>query len=539
MEKRYISESRYKKGVSRKRRDSSTVKSNLKTNVVKKSTVTKVKPKKKIIKKRIKKEPNSKLNIITCVILLILIGIISRALLKGENEPFIPISFGSSENEENIKVGIVTTDNLLDENINNVIIAELNKYSKDMLLVVNSDYTIEYKCISKIEKVSNKEYILYKNEDSEITLDGIKKKIESYRSNKESVYYSKVENIKSVTVIDEQRLKIELKKADIYFVYNLDLPMDTTYNTNYIKSSNSTSSKLVYNRHEDANEELPKSITVSKYKDMYAACNAYKSQKIDIFVTNAENVQNILGKYEYNIKTYRNGESVFLIGNYESKLYSRPEVRQAIAYGIDRDSIIKDVLKQKGDKIDLPYIYDEVKYKYDVYAAENLLLTNEYKKSNKVYSKIENGVKINLNLDLLVNKNDEIKVSIAKKIKNNLTSIGISVNIEKLSESKLKKRIKNNDYDLVLATVNLNINPDISFIQNDLFMTEKITTAKANVEKTDIANLQNNIKLLQNAMSDDISVVGIYSDVSYLIYSKDIIGIDNTNYMNIFESLFR
>ena len=71
----------------------------------------------------------------------------------------------------------------------------------------------------------------------------------------------------------------------------------------------------------------------------------------------------------------------------------------------------------------MPYIYDSIKYKYDVYAAENLLLTSGYKKINKVYSKIENREKITLALDLLVNKADAKKVSVANIIKNNLDSL--------------------------------------------------------------------------------------------------------------------
>ena len=294
---------------------------------------------------------------------------------------------------------------------------------------------------------------------------------------------------------------------------------------------------MVFIRQEDANKELPAKIIVTKYKDMYAAVEAYKDQEINMFVTNAENVQNILGKYEYNIKAYRNGKTVFLFGNPESKLYSKEEVRKVIAYSIDRDSIINDVLKSKGDKIDLPYIYDNVKYKYYVYAAENLLLTNEYKKSNKVYSKTENGLKMTLELDLLVNKDDETKVSIANKIKNNLSAIGIKVNVEKLTESNMESRIKKGTYDLILASVDLNNTPDISFVSSNLFITDNVKQAIENINNSSIQDLNKNITELRTTLSEDVSAIGIYSDVSYLVYSKDIIGIDEISYMNLFEGI--
>lgn len=537
MEKRYINEARYKKGTTRKRRDASTVKSNLQSKSVPK-TVVKKEPKKKVRKTKKKNRANKGINIIICAMLLIIIAIISRAILKEEGEPFIPLPFATTSNDEVIKIGVITTESLLTKNTNNVVLNEIYKYSKDMLLEINEDYSITYRSISSVNKVSNTEYVLTKSEASKVTVQDIKGAIDNYRTDNTSVYYNKLNNIDSVTIIDNSTLNIKLKTDAPYFIYNLDIALDTSKGfTNYVQSSSSEDSKLVFNRHENADKELPQQIIVTKYKDVYAATEAYKKQEIDVFVTNADNVQTLLGSYEYNITTFRNGQSVFLFGNAKSDVYSKQEVRQVVAYSIDRDGIIQEILNSKGVKIDLPYIYDDVKYKYDIYAAENLLLTNGYKKTNKVYVKTEKGVKTTLELNLIVNKNDELKVNIANKIKNNLSAIGIKINVEKLTEAKLETRIKKGDYDLLLASVNLNNSPDISFIKDKLFMTQTITQALENTQNSTIQDLNKNIISLQNELSEQVSAIGIYSDVSYLIYSKDIIGIDNVSYMNLFSNI--
>lgn len=539
MEKKYISEARYKKSTTRKRRDSKTVKSNIKSkNEIK--VVQKKQPEKKIVKRKIRKKTrdNKPNNIVVCIILIVIIAIISRAIFKDKNEPFIPLPFMNRANEEVIKIGVITTDSLLDNNTGNVVINELNKYSTDMILKVGSNYNIEYECISSVNKISNTEYELIKSEESNVTIVEIKNAIDSYRANEKNIYYTKLQNIQSVTIVNPNKLNIKLKVSDPYFIYNLEISLGTTKDvSNYTKDVNSTSNKLILNRHKNADKHLPLKIIVTKYKDVYAAAQAYKEQEINIFVTNAENVQTILGKYEYNINTYRNGQSIFLIGNPKSDICSTKEVRQAIAYSIDRDGIIKDVFKDKGLKIDLPYIYDIVKYKYDIYAAENLLLTKGYTKSNKVYSKFVNGIKTPLELDLLVNKNDEIKVSIANSIKNNLEAIGIKVNIEKVTDAKLKTRIKNEEYDLILANVNLNNNPNISFIHDKLYVNEDINNKIINIQNSNTKDLNANILDLKVVMSENISTIGIYSDVSYLIYSKSIVGIENISYMNLFKSI--
>ena len=545
MEKKYLNESRYKKASVRKRRSSSTVRNNLeiKSKTNKLSEIKQIKSKtikEKNNKVKRKKQENKIVNIINFVILLIIIAIISRAILKDESSPFIPIPFFEESNEQVITIGVITKDSLIDSNSKNLLLNELNKYYKDMLLEINEDYSITYKCISNIKKISDKEYILTKNADSNVTVNQIKQDLDTYKSNKASVYYNKLKNIDTIQEIDENNLNIKLKKDSQFFVYSLDICLSSTKDiTNYVKQEESNENNLILVRHKNANKNLPYKVVVTKYKDMYSAVQAYKNKEINMFVTNAENVANILGKYEYNLKSYRNGETVFLFTNPKSSILAKDEVRKTIAYSIDRDSIIKDILKSKGDKIDLPYIYDDVKYKYDVYAAENLLLTTGYKKSNKVYSKTENGKKIVLELDLIVNKQDEIKVAIANRIKNNLSALGIKVNIEKLSKEKMEQRINKGNYDMVVASVNLNNVPDISFLNNNMYITQAANQAQDKIEALDIQQIGKGVNEFKDALSESVATIGIYSDVSYLIYSKEIIGIDNISYMNLLKGILK
>lgn len=555
MEKKYIGEARYKKVTSRKRRNSKTVRSNLNSKhgytskivsdlykkeiAVPVETNSKVSSKSKLKKKIKRKKKESKLgNVLICLFLLIIIAVISRAIFKDENEPFLPFSFLEASNEQIVKIGVITADSLISKDTSNIVLNELHKYSKDMLLEITEDYTINYKVVSSVEKISNTEYILVIRDDSSIKSLQIKNELESYMINKKSVYYFRLNNIQSISIIGEKRISIKLNEPDEYFIYNLDICLSTANdNATYLQTTSSSDTKLVLNRQKTANKQLPAQIVAIRYKDMYSAVEAYKQKEIDLFVTDAENVQNILGKCEYNIKTYRNGKCIFLFANPTSPLYSREEVRKVIAYSLDRDGIINEILKSKGEKIDLPYIYDNVKYKYDVYAAENLLLTNQYTKKGKVYSKVENGAKINLELDLIVNKKDEIKIAIANKIKNNLSAIGVKINIEELSEAKIEERIQNGKYDLCLANVSLNNNPNISFLYNNLYLTEEIKEKMEVISNATCDTLSSDVKALQQVLSKEISAIGIYSDVSYVIYSKDIVGMQDIRYMNLFKGI--
>lgn len=533
MEKKYISESRYKKSTKRKRRDISAItKAKCSTNMINTRNVKKTS--KSRIKPSIRKERRiTRRNIIMCIVLLILMSIILRALLKEEGEPFIPIFFGTEENEQVITVGIVTDEDLINSNTSNVVLTELGYYSNYMLLAINEDYTLNYDAIKSIEKTSAQEYIIKIKETRAYDAHTIKRKLESYINDVNSIYYSKLKDIKEIVVQDDENIKIVLNNNNPYFIYNLDVPIAETNKKYYSKADTSNSSMIEYERTKYASEIAPKKIIVKRYKDMYAGVEAYKKQEINMLITNQKNVQNMLGKYEYNLKTYRTGETIFMFLNSESELLKNDEIRRAIAYSIDRDSIVKDVFQSCANVIDLPYIYDNVKYKYDIYAAENLLLSNGYKKSYKIYSKAGKQIA----LTLVVNKSDTEKLEIANVIKNNLSSVGIKINVEKLSTSDVEKTIKKGDYDLVLSSVNLNNNPNIEFLNNNIYITDEVGQTINSMQNANPIDLSEKINSISKAMSKNISCIGIISKTSSVIYNKDITGISDISYLNIFKSL--
>lgn len=529
MEKKYIRENRYKKSTTRKQRNLSAIH---KPSAVKtKKVIKKRKPRLRPGERR-EKRINRK-NIFTCVILLILIVVILRALLKEEGEPFIPIFFTDEENTQVISVGVITDEDLLSDNINNVVLKELGYYSHHMLLGVNEDYTLKYDAIQSIEKNTQLEYIINLNESKEYNANSVKQVLERYLNDKTSTYNTQLSDIQSISVLGNQQLKITLKNSNPYFVYNLDIPITKTSKKEYRLTDNSTNTSVEFERTKYASEQAPAKIIVKRYKDMYAAVEAYKKGTISMFITNQKNVQNMLGKYEYNLKKYRNGETIFLFLNENSEWLQNEEIRKVIAYSIDRDNIIQDVMQSAANVIDLPYIYDIVKYKYDIYAAENLLLSNGYKKQNKVYVKNKKQVELNL----IVNKSDDEKVQIAKAIQNNLAAIGIKVDIEKLAKTDLIKRLEKGNYDLVLSTVNINNKPDITFIQKNMYMTEQIQEGILKIEQATVGNIPNEINNISRLMSNNISCIGIVAKTNYVVYSKEILGITDISYLNIFTSL--
>lgn len=529
MERRYVSADRYKKVPRRANRK----------RIVKKITTSSNLKNKKIQNKK-NESKKYKVNkgkfsrFVLCLIVLIAIAIIARVITIKEDEPFIPIFSNNQvkENTESVNIAIYDNASL---STNNQVITELEQYIYPMFLRINKDYLIEYEVISNISKINNREYEIDIIDSEEISAVDVKDTIDNIITSKNK-YYSKVENVEKVEIKSKSKVYITLKNDDEYFIYNLNIPMykvsDEHGIYNIDNSSNDSQLKLV--RKDSVNKEYVKYINVLKVDNEDKAIEMYKENKIDVFFGSSTNITKMLGKYEYDLKAYNSGESIFLMFNPLSKLSKEKYIRQIVAYSIDRENIQKEISSGNGTTIDLPYIYDEEKYKYDVYAADNLLLSNGYVKNNLYYTK--NGKK--LNLTLVVNLDDAEKINVANKIKNDLLRVGVNVTVNKLSQKQIENIKGTSNYDLLLANIYINENPNINYLIGDINLTEEISNKINMVKVSDINNLTDNILNLKNALSSDIGIYGIYSKNSYIVCRKDLDIFRSINYMSLFSEYF-
>ena len=184
--------------------------------------------------------------------------------------------------------------------------------------------------------------------------------------------------------------------------------------------------------------------------------------------------------------------------------------------------------------IDLPYIYDEEKYKYDVYAADNIIRSNGYTKQGLYY--VKNGKK--LTLELIVNSADGEKVNIANKIKSELLKSGINLIVNELNEKEINTRIPKNNYDMLLESIYMNENPNINHLRNNICMSDEINKQEELIKNDSVENLSTNISKIKTMLSDDIGIYGIYSKQTYVIYKKGMDIFKNINYTNLFGEYF-
>lgn len=509
------------------------------------SNLNRVKKVRKVKRVNIDKKSNifyTLIKVACSIIAIIIIGYVSSYIVNLENNPILNVFKNNNTDIKlvanyDFKIGI----NNLDYK-DNILINELYKYSYKKLITFDEEYNIKYDIAQKITKIDDKTYEIEIKDTSDIS--DVIYTIEKLKSNNDNRYYKYLSNISSAEVKEDNFIKIVLNSPNPYIIYSLDFniekkDIDAEKQNKHVNRYNfsNDSSNISFVRNDEAYRDILKSITFTNYTDRDNLVSDFRNNVIDMFLTSSEEDMRIIGQHEYNVKKYRNGETYFLFGNKSSKLFSLSEVRKAIAYSLNRNEISKKISSTFAEIIDIPYIYSSVKYKYDIYGAENALIAESWNKSGGIYNKNIDGSLVNLELVLLVNSDDSVKVSIAENIKQMLENVGIRIDIQKLKNDEITQRVNDGEYDIVLTSVYINSNPDISYLNNYININETVNQAITKVNSSTVDELNSNLKNLQSVLSSEVACIGIAAKNTNVVYQKYITGFDSLSYMNVFRDI--
>lgn len=481
------------------------------------------------------------LKIIGLVACIALIAIISRIIVKKENEPVVQADFNTEKKvslvqDYNFKIGMSKLDSTNYLSSKNIILNELVSSLSNKLISINKDYSINYIVAKSIKKVSNKQYFIELNSDYNVKIEDIKNTVNEIKSSGDkNIYYECINNIWSIDEQGKNEFSITLKQDDPYFVYNLTFPIVNTGNNYPYDIKNEGESSVLFTR-KKSNSTLS-TIQFTGYSDIDNLIEDFKNGKIDMFTASSDSIMQLIGKYEYNVKKYRDGQNIFLLGNKDSKVFSQKEVRQALLYSLNREEIVKKINSTFSEVIDIPYIYSSIRYKYDIVGAKNILIQYGWKNEKGMNKKTVGEEELTLELTLLVNEKDNTKVKIADMIKDMAENVGIRINIKKAKDNQLTELIKNKSYDIILADVYVNDKPDITYLEEYININDKVNSALNIVKQSSIEDLPKNIATLQDVISDEIACIGILARNTNVVYQKNINGFEDINYMKVFYNL--
>lgn len=216
---------------------------------------------------------------------------------------------------------------------------------------------------------------------------------------------------------------------------------------------------------------------------------------------------------DYELWNCENGEFLFLQCNMASEIFSVPEVRAALTFAVDRETIAKE-FRGFAQPASLPAspsspYYSDVqaeKYAYDGGATFNQAVAKA-------------GL-VGKPLILLVNGGDTMRLRIAHTIAQALTAAGFVVELKEPVGSSYRKILNSKQYDLYLGQTRLSPNMDLSpyFSKNGSLNHGGIADVALYALCTEaLANHGNYYSLHQAVMNDGRLCPVLFS--SYAVYA--------------------
>lgn len=224
---------------------------------------------------------------------------------------------------------------------------------------------------------------------------------------------------------------------------------------------------FLFSRNEDYFGKKPylDRITLNLYKDVSSLVKAYNSGEI-------EGISYIPLKEKKNLKKTRNltiytpnlsRYYALFFNSAKNHTLDEKKVRQALAYGLDREKIVKDGLDGYGSIVNspiLPYLLGfnpkVKKYEFDEQKAGKILDKEDWKMKNG--ARVNNKKKLEMSLTY---PNQEEFPKIAEIIKASWEKIGVKVNMKAIESTELQAEvIRPRAYEVLLFGQLLTHDPD-------------------------------------------------------------------------------
>lgn len=170
-------------------------------------------------------------------------------------------------------------------------------------------------------------------------------------------------------------------------------------------------------------------------------------------------------------KIYKHQNTLFqYMGlNYRNPIFKDKKVREAIMTAIDRQGMVEKLIEGNGEVKNVPMLSSSWAYpkdakindyKYDTEKAKKLLNEAGYTEKDGVMTNAE-GQKLSFKLD--VPTGNSVREQAAQIIQENLKTVGIKVELNKMEfPALMEKVVGNHDFDMYMMGNNLTADPDLT-----------------------------------------------------------------------------
>ncbi len=403
-------------------------------------------------------------------------------------------------------------------------------------------------------------------EDVKFTFDIIQ------QADQNNVYKKKMANVAFFAALDKNNFRIHLKKPSSFTPETMTIPIiQKSYFGNedifkkkmkknmepsgtgpfkYHKGKEKGVIHLVPNAkwwnagngENDPGVPYVNGIDIMVYNKSVDSISAFHSGKIDVTSIQSDDFNKYIGRPDVVIRKYPGKNYEFLAFNLSRPVLKDKAVRTAIAYALDKVSLINSVAPGQAIATDIPiipstWLYDTgmLNYKPDKYKAREILKNAGWREKNGVFYKRLNWYKQPLKLELLVNENNETRCRAAEEISRQLKEVGIGVTVTKISWEDEWKKIKSRRFDMVVSGCKISSIPDISFAYSsyNIGAGYNIAGYKNTVVDQYLGQLSKEhntarkkvlFTKMREIINNDLPYIGLYFNYNAILYNKRLRG---------------
>ena len=224
--------------------------------------------------------------------------------------------------------------------------------------------------------------------------------------------------------------------------------------------------KLVVNSDHPQSAEMPiGAVYLKEFKNAADIITSFEESVLDLVVNDPTGL-NDLGYGAANDIRYFNTTTMHYLGfNNSSKFFSDANCRSAMNYVVNRSYVVTNLMGGSGSASTVPVspvspLYNEtIANNYD-YSLEKTLaaLARANVKDHDDDGKLEyivTGIPMEIDIKFIVNSESAIKVSAARKIAEDMTGLGLTVNLVELSWDDYARALNQGDFDMYYGEVRL------------------------------------------------------------------------------------
>jgi peptide/nickel transport system substrate-binding protein len=348
-------------------------------------------------------------------------------------------------------------------------------------------------------------------------------------------------------------------------------------------------------------------IRVNIFNKVEHAMGVFQSGDVDVAGISVNEYLKYMGRTDITIRNYTSRDFEFISMNLEDPVLSDIYARRAIALSIDRKSIISELLRGAAEEADLPVlpscwledareacpgqetgaggqaqessengvpedaedvagnngegdaqpVSGDAADLYSARTPEEVLTLGGWKQSQQGYYKVIKGSRRHLELEMLVNSNNSLRVRAAEMICGQLEQAGIKVKLVQLSWNDMVSRVNSGKYKMAFLGCRVPQIPDISYMYSDRYLPYasssryseaynvsgyKNPDVDAHVVRLFRENDEEARKDIYKAIREqvlyDCPYIGLYFLRDAMVYSKQVKGTMAPNTWNRFEDMY-